>query len=159
MATASSRRAAVTVAIPAGARVADVRGGTILPGFINAHVHEAFDAPQLRAWGQAGVTTVRDMRGGARRVESLMTLRRTSLSIPENARWVSVGFGVTVHNGDGDVGGLHRDAGKHARWSSRELDLGVDLAKVFLEPGIAGVTLLPETIAAVVHRRGGSPPT
>jgi imidazolonepropionase-like amidohydrolase len=152
------------VAVPAGARVVDVRGGTILPGFINAHVHEAFDAPRLRTWAQAGVTTVRDMnilRAGAGVLESLMTLRRTTLSVPENARLVSVGFGVTVHDGYGDVGACIATPEEARQMMERQFDLGVDLAKVFLEPGIAGVTdlplLPPETIAAVVaaaHGRG-----
>jgi imidazolonepropionase-like amidohydrolase len=49
------------VSIPPDAQVIDVKEGTILPGFINAHVHKAFDTPTLVAWAQAGVTTVRDV--------------------------------------------------------------------------------------------------
>jgi len=153
-----------TVAIPAAATVVDVRGGAILPGFVNAHVHDAFDAPRLRAWAQAGVTTVRDMaipRAGPGVLESLMTLRATTLNVPANARLVSVGFGVTVHNGYGDVGACIATPEEARQMVERQFDLGVDLAKVFLEPGIAGVTdlplLPPETIAAVVtaaHGRG-----
>jgi imidazolonepropionase-like amidohydrolase len=43
--------------IPADAEVVEVQGGTILPGFVNAHVHDAFDEETLRAWAQGGVTT------------------------------------------------------------------------------------------------------
>lgn len=32
----------------------------MLPGFINAHVHDAYSASNLEAWAAAGVTTVRD---------------------------------------------------------------------------------------------------
>ncbi|MCP4125177.1 MAG: amidohydrolase family protein, partial [Bacteroidetes bacterium] len=39
----------------------DVNGGTILPGFINAHVHKAYNEKLLQAWSQAGITTVRDL--------------------------------------------------------------------------------------------------
>jgi imidazolonepropionase-like amidohydrolase len=160
--TGAGPRAAV--AVPAGARVVDVRGAAVLPGFINAHVHDAFDAPRLQAWAQAGVTTVRDMaipRAGPGVLESLMTLRATTLNVTANARLVSVGFGVTVHNGYGDVGACIATPEEARQMVERQFDLGVDLAKVLLEPGIAGVTNLPllppEAIAAVVaaaHGRG-----
>lgn len=32
-----------TIKTPKGAQVIDVAGGTILPGFINAHVHDSFN--------------------------------------------------------------------------------------------------------------------
>ncbi len=38
----------------------DVQGATVLPGFINAHVHGAYDEERLEAWAHDGVTTVRD---------------------------------------------------------------------------------------------------
>src|SRR5512137_1237349 len=46
--------------IPAETTVIDVEGATILPGFINAHVHDAYSVANLEAWAAAGVTTVRD---------------------------------------------------------------------------------------------------
>ncbi len=49
------------VAVPAAERVIDVQGATILPGFINAHVHNCLDTSLLVKWAQAGVTTVRDL--------------------------------------------------------------------------------------------------
>lgn len=42
-------------------KIINVQGATILPGFINAHVHRAYDSKLLQAWAQAGVTTVRDL--------------------------------------------------------------------------------------------------
>jgi hypothetical protein len=53
---AAGRRSQIR--IPAHARVLDLGGGTILPGFFNAHVHGTRDESSLRAWVQAGVTTV-----------------------------------------------------------------------------------------------------
>jgi imidazolonepropionase-like amidohydrolase len=100
-------------------------------------------------------------RAGPGVLESLMTLRATTLNVRANARLISVGFGVTVHNGYGDVGACISTPEEARQLVERQFDLGVDLAKVLLEPGIAGVTNLPllppETIAAVVaaaHGRG-----
>ena len=39
----------------------DAAGGTLLPGFINAHVHQGNRAKNLERWAQLGVTTVRDL--------------------------------------------------------------------------------------------------
>ncbi len=153
-----------SVVIPADARVVDARGGAILPGFMNAHVHEGFDSAHLQAWAQAGVTTVRDagiLRAGTGVLESLMEQRRTTLSGPAHARLVSVGYGITVHDGYGDVGACIATPEEARQLAERQFGLGVELAKVLLEPGYAGVSGLPllprEAIDAVVaasHARG-----
>jgi imidazolonepropionase-like amidohydrolase len=127
------------VSIPAHASVVDVTGSLILPGFINAHVHEAFDASRLRTWAQAGVTTVRDMEildTGSGVLASQMALGcygRTYVTSPEEAR----------------------------RWGQEHLDLGVDVTKFSLETGYANLhdlpLLTPEEVAAIVtetHARG-----
>ena len=46
---------------PAGYREISLRGLTVLPGFINAHVHGAYNRQNLKDWLQAGVTSVRDL--------------------------------------------------------------------------------------------------
>jgi imidazolonepropionase-like amidohydrolase len=44
--------------------VYDVSGGTLMPGFINAHVHiTGLSENDLRRWTRAGVTTLRDLAG------------------------------------------------------------------------------------------------
>jgi imidazolonepropionase-like amidohydrolase len=150
------------VAVPAEARVLDVRGATVLPGFINAHVHEAFDAGRLRAWAQAGVTTVRDMElltTGPSVLESMMTLRRTTLATPGNARLLSVGYIITAPGG---YGRTYVASAEEARARVREmLDLGVDLIKFSLETGYGSLHDLPlltaDEVAAIVaatHERG-----
>lgn len=52
------------IVIPPGTPTRDVRGMTILPGFINAHAHtHSLYLEQLKDWPRAGVTTVRDLQG------------------------------------------------------------------------------------------------
>ena len=46
---------------PAGYRDVSLKGLTVLPGFINAHVHGAYDRQNLKDWLQGGVTSVRDL--------------------------------------------------------------------------------------------------
>jgi imidazolonepropionase-like amidohydrolase len=41
--------------------VMDLKGATVLPGFINAHVHNSYDETILQNWLKGGVTTVRDL--------------------------------------------------------------------------------------------------
>jgi imidazolonepropionase-like amidohydrolase len=150
------------VNITADAKVVDVGGGAILPGFINAHVHEAFDASRLQTWAQAGVTTVRDMEildTGSGVLASLMALRRNTLSVPENARLLSVGYIITVPGG---YGRTQVTTPEEARRRVQELlDLGVDVIKFSLETGYANLhdlpLLTPEEASAIVaatHARG-----
>ena len=84
-------------AIPAAARVIDVTGATILPGFINAHVHAGYNAANLKAWAQAGVTTVRDL--GVAPWDDAFVRRDALLRDPANARLVAAGPLVTVSGG------------------------------------------------------------
>ncbi|HEV3050656.1 MAG TPA: amidohydrolase family protein, partial [Longimicrobium sp.] len=52
--------AAAACTVPAGARMIDAEGGTILPGLIDLHAH-VWDAGMLSMFLPAGVTTVRDL--------------------------------------------------------------------------------------------------
>jgi imidazolonepropionase-like amidohydrolase len=47
--------------IPRGVQLIDARGGTIMPGIINSHVHHAASAEQRRRFLEEGVTTVCDL--------------------------------------------------------------------------------------------------
>ncbi len=50
-----------TVPIPARATVLDLRGRTVLPGFMNVHAHHTHIVSNMLEWGREGVTTIRDL--------------------------------------------------------------------------------------------------
>jgi len=145
---------------PEGATVVDVQGATILPGFIDAHVHNAFSARSLAAWAQAGVTTVRDeaINSGTALDGSLLA-QRAAWSEPQYSRLLSAGWIISPPGG---YGRLQVSSAAEARQAvADEIALGVDLIKVAVEDGTAGRTDLPvlstEVLAAAVaaaHERG-----
>ncbi len=142
-----------SVVIPKGVREIDLNGGTILPGFINAHVHDGFNKANLEAWAQGGVTTVRDegMRS-ANNISGLIALRNETGKDPKYARLVSAGVMMTVPGGYGE---LYVSSTDEARQKvNEELDSGVDMIKVSLEDGYAGRSglpkLTPELLAAII---------
>jgi imidazolonepropionase-like amidohydrolase len=148
------------IVVPADAEVIDVQGATILPGVINAHVHDAFDESRLKTWAWNGVTTVRDE--GMRRhlsFETQMAIRDSARLKPECARLVSAGYIMTVPGG---YGGLEVTSPADARQKVMDqLDRGVDVIKLAQEDGYAGQSDLPklsgEEISAIItaaHERG-----
>lgn len=147
--------------VPAGTTVVDVEGATILPGFINAHVHDAYSAANLQAWAQAGVTTVRDeaINIAGAGLAGLIARRDGDWSRPRYARLVSAGWMITAPGGYGRLGVATAEEAR--RRVLEELDAGADQIKVAVEDGIAGRTDLPvlstEALAAVIaaaHERG-----
>jgi imidazolonepropionase-like amidohydrolase len=152
---------ASVVAIPTDARVVDVGGAFILPGFINAHVHNAFDEARLQAWAQAGVTTVRDenIMGTSLPLAELMAFRQGLAASPQSARLVSAGYMLTAPGGYGRLEVTSpEDARQKVNW---ELDAGVDQVKVALETGYGAQRDLPiptdeelRAIIAAAHERG-----
>jgi imidazolonepropionase-like amidohydrolase len=59
--TINDIRESKNLKISSGTRVIDLKDKTILPGFINAHVHDGYNEENLRHWARDGVTTVRDL--------------------------------------------------------------------------------------------------
>lgn len=154
-----SRRA---VAIPAGARTLDLRGATVLPGFINAHVHSRLREESLRAWASAGVTTVRDL-GGERSFSTRDALARDR----RNARLLVAGPLITVPGGYPAVPFGSRDvlpvsSPADARNKAAELlEEGADILKLALESGAVFGLSIPtlsaaeaDAVVAVAHERG-----
>ena len=155
------------IEIPAHAKLIDVQGGTILPGFINAHVHAAYNEVMLKTWAIDGVTTVRDLGAYSPYMDELFIRRDALCAIPTCARLVAVGSFINVAGGypvafwGGHVVAVStpKDAQQAV---NRLVDAGADVIKTAMESGYAfgksGWPLLaPETATALVdaaHARG-----
>jgi len=154
----------VDVTIPTGATVVDVSGATVLPGFVNAHVHGGYDAAALAAWAAGGVTTVRDLAARPGGVD--WAFRDEARANPKLARLVAAGPMVTVPDGYpiaywGMPALTVASAGDARQKVGALLDQGADLIKIALESGaIFGQSmpmLSPEEARAIVlvaHGRG-----
>ena len=124
------------VKIPSGATVLDLGGATVLPGFINAHVHHGYVESNLRAWARAGVTTVRDLanlEGDWREGIAWRDARRDN---PELARFLIVGPGLKVPNGYGTY--AVNSVEETERVVNELADRGVDAIKLTFEDGYGG---------------------
>jgi imidazolonepropionase-like amidohydrolase len=155
------------LAIPANANIIDVQGGTILPGFINAHVHAADSAWTLKAWAKGGVTTVRDLGFFGPYTRTRFINRDTLNANPKCARLFAVGWFINAEGGYpmAYLGGrvVAVTSPEEARQAVNNLiDDGADVIKTAMESGYAfgqsGWPLLsPEEAKALVdtaHERG-----
>mgnify|MGYP001811847154 CR=1 FL=1 len=153
--------------VPQGAEVIDVQGSTILPGFVNSHVHLGFEEDRLLAWAQEGVTTVRDL-GVLDSSSELFVARDALLLDSRYARLVAAGPMVSVPGGYPvvpsdlpELGLLVTSPDDAAAKIHRLLDDGADVIKIALERGsiweMEIPALSPQEAAAVVaaaHERG-----
>jgi imidazolonepropionase-like amidohydrolase len=140
------------VAIPAGARVVELPGVTLLPGFINAHVHNAYDLSNLEKWAQEGVTTVRDV--GQRVGFPYFRRRDKSNADPRYAQVISAGPLVTVPKGYPIAGNnfpsLTVESPEDARDKVDQLiDAGADVIKIVITLGSTPTLSLEEATAIV----------
>jgi imidazolonepropionase-like amidohydrolase len=151
--------------IPEGAKVIPLKGSTILPGFINAHIHHGYNEYNLKTWAVNGVTTVRDLGGNLK--NNLFSWRDKSLKNPQLARLVAAGPLVTVPGGYpkvpwGTPTGLPVTSPDDARKKTiKLLDDGADIIKIALESGTTFQLEIPmlsldeaKAIVKVAHQRG-----
>jgi imidazolonepropionase-like amidohydrolase len=145
------------VTIPSEAEVIELSEATMLPGFINAHVHNTYNPRNLQIWAQAGVTTVRDL--GERPSVPWFSLRDKLCADPHNARIIAAGPLVTVPNGypirGNNFPALTITSPEDAREKiSQLIDDGADVIKITMT---SAPTLSDEEAAAIVqtaHERG-----
>jgi len=143
------------IKIPENARVFSFPHGTLLPGFINAHVHSKYDEKQLQTWAREGVTTVRDL------AEAMgvpwFTLRDQLRANPKNARIVAAGPVFTVAGGFVKEVSLIVTSPEDAQEKVNKLiDEGADVIKIGLNSPIYP-ELSPDVVQAIVntaHSRG-----
>ena len=148
------------VSVPGDARRIDARGLTLIPGFIDAHVHIGFYPPQEVLAG--GVTTVRDLAWPPELIFPLVERSRSDgfdgptihaagpmITVPggypETAGWAPPGTGAPITTAE-----EARSAVAAAHES------GASVIKVALNPP-AGPTLsldLLEQVVAAAHERG-----
>jgi len=151
--------------IPKGTKVVDLQGTTILPGFINAHIHRGYNEHNLKAWARDGVTTVRDLGGNPQ--NNLFSFRDKMRNRPQYARLVAAGPMVTVPGGYptipwGAPTALPVTSPDDARKKiNRLLDDGADIIKIALESGESFNLEIPmlsleeaTAIVEVAHQRG-----
>jgi imidazolonepropionase-like amidohydrolase len=148
------------VNLPPGIQTIDLKGNTILPGFIDAHVHYAHNAENLSAWIKAGVTTVCDL--GSAYDPYIFAFRDATLTHPGYSRIVSAGPIVTSPGGYpipvwGSSIALQVTSPEDARQKVGELlDKGADIIKIAVTSDY-GSSLTAEEITAitdVAHQRG-----
>jgi imidazolonepropionase-like amidohydrolase len=143
--------------IPAGVKVIDVDSAYILPGFMNTHVHGAYNENNLNKWAQAGVTTVRDLGNITSSIQYGFYLRDLFLMDNKNARLVAAGPLVTTEGGYGNYSVSSADDARNK--INLLIDQGADLIKVAIEDNLQGRTwpMLSfneiETIVQTAHSR------
>jgi len=146
------------VSLPADAQIIELDGASLLPGLIDAHVHNAYVARNLHTWAQAGVTTVRDL--GAPLGFPYFAKQDQLAADPRNARVLSAGPLVTVPDGypivPNGFASLTVTSPEDARDKTSQLvDAGADVIKITFSSSLP--TLSPEeaaTIAQTAHERG-----
>jgi imidazolonepropionase-like amidohydrolase len=143
------------ITIPGNARFFSFPGGTILPGFINTHVHSKYDEGLLQTWAREGVTTVRDL--GASVNTAWFTLRDKLRGKPQCARLVAAGPILTVPGGFiKEVSLVITSPGDARKKVNQLIDAGADVVKIALNsplnPALSGKEAA--VIVETAHRRG-----
>lgn len=120
--------------VPSEYRKINLEGNFVLPGFINSHVHNAYDESKLKSWLNEGVTTVRDMcaTDPVNFAKSRDELNKDN----NNARLVSATPMITTPGG---YGLFHINSPKDAKIKVDNLiDMKADVIKIAIENDCQG---------------------
>ncbi len=156
------------IKIPENAYVVNLQGKTIMPGFINSHVHKAYNRNYLSKWARDGVTTVRDLAASAPYPEKLFKTRNSLNANPKCARLNAAGLYINVEGGyPSTIGGGWSMAAVTSPEEARQavnklIDAGADVIKTAMESGYAFRSsawplLSPDELSVLVetaHERG-----
>ena len=130
------------IEIPDDSFIVNIQGKTILPGFINSHVHMAFDRRSLIKWAREGVTTVRDLRASTPYPENLFKTRNSLNANPKCARLIAAGLFINVEGGYpvarwGGYLETVRSPEEAKQAVNKLIDDGADVIKTAMESGYA----------------------
>jgi imidazolonepropionase-like amidohydrolase len=124
------------LSIAENARLVDLSGKTIMPGFINAHVHYGYDASNLKEWAKSGVTTVRDLSNLHLSTSESFSIRDELLKDNVNARLVAAGPMISAIGG---YGNYFVSSQEDARQKTLHIiKLGADVIKIAIEDNLQG---------------------
>jgi imidazolonepropionase-like amidohydrolase len=123
------------VVIPEGCRVIGLNGRVVLPGLINAHVHNAYNEDTLQHWLAAGITTVRDL---APRDKS--TFVSTGKELNKDIKNSRIVIATPIISPPGGYGrGISVESPVDARKKVLELiEKGADIIKIAIEDDCQG---------------------
>jgi imidazolonepropionase-like amidohydrolase len=144
-----------SIVIPEGAKEIDLNGATVMPGFINAHVHQAYVEQNLENWLKAGVTTVRDESPLA--TNDFLAKRDRLNKDPAHSRIISATPILAPEKGYGQD--FFTSADTASKKVSQYITQGADIIKFSIEDDMAGSTwTLPtyEEVKAIVDTAHGS---
>lgn len=144
----------------------DLTGYTVLPGFIDAHIHVAtkegyFPDEALLAWAENGVTTVRELG-----MLSTMPMDEYAAWIqaqnkrPQAARLIATGKYIDVAGGYGCgpepnkvVGNVVEDIAGAEKMVEKAHDLGFPGIKIGISDGMAGAPRMSNEMIAAIGKK------
>ena len=145
------------VAVPEGAEVTDGRGRTLVPGFVDAHVH-VWHVDNLKQSVIFGVTTVVDMFMDPKTMVEIKRMQEEGRA-GDMAHLISPGILATSPGGHGTQYGMPiptlEKPGDAESWVKDRVGEGSDFIKIIWDDGSAYNTTRPtldrETVAAVIR--------
>jgi imidazolonepropionase-like amidohydrolase len=156
--------------IPAGAKIIDAKGGTVLPGFIDSHIHEGYYPKIRRMFLEAGITSICDLGSGVSKME---VFKENSFGNEPAARGFRAGPIITTVDGlPANIPNFRPDWRYDACREAATVDDAIamvkdvlnrnaDVIKIYLEKHIVGYPLWKtlsldqvQAIAKETHAKG-----